>query len=95
VDLRTSKIVATLRNGKCYSCNDLVTKSRANPVMIGKYESWKGVASIDEAKKIDDAFEIFLDYSVKKKRMPNLTKNCAAATGHRIPKAHYERQHFF
>jgi ribosome-binding protein aMBF1 (putative translation factor) len=74
VNVRTSKIVANLRKGKCYSCNDLVTKSRANPVMIGKYESWKGVASIDEAKKIDDAFEIFLDYSVRKRQNTKLNK---------------------
>jgi len=60
--METGKIIATLRNDKDWSQNDLANNSGVSRVMIGKYERGEATPSISAAKKIADAFEVSLDY---------------------------------
>lgn len=62
--METGKIIVTLRDSKGWSQADLANKSGVSRVMIGKYERGEAVPSIDAAKKIADAFEVYLDYLV-------------------------------
>ena len=62
--MKTSKIIADLREQKNWSQTDLADNSGVSRVMIGKYERGEAVPSIDAAKKIADAFEVSLDYLV-------------------------------
>ncbi|MEX2564505.1 MAG: helix-turn-helix transcriptional regulator [Cyclobacteriaceae bacterium] len=62
--METGKILATLRDARGWSQTDLADNSGVSRVMIGKYERSEGVPSIDAAKKIADAIEVYLDYLV-------------------------------
>lgn len=62
--LKTSKIIADLRKSKNWSQAELAANSTVSREMIGKYERGEAVPSIDEAKKIADAFEVSMDYLV-------------------------------
>jgi transcriptional regulator with XRE-family HTH domain len=62
--METGKIIATLRDDKGWSQTDLASYSGVSCVMIGKYERGEAVPSIDAAKRIADAFDVFLDFLV-------------------------------
>ena len=62
--METGNIISTLRKEKDWSQTELATKSGVSREMIGKYERGEAVPSIEEAKKIADAFEVSLDYLV-------------------------------
>jgi transcriptional regulator with XRE-family HTH domain len=62
--MKTSKIIASLRDNKGWSQTELADKSGVSRVMIGKYERGEAIPSIDAAKKIADALEVSLDYLV-------------------------------
>jgi transcriptional regulator with XRE-family HTH domain len=62
--MKTSKIIASLRDNKEWSQTELADKSGVSRVMIGKYERGEAIPSIDAAKKIADALEVSLDYLV-------------------------------
>jgi len=62
--MKTSKIIAALRDSKGWSQSELADKSGVSRVMIGKYERGEAIPSIDAAKKIADALEVSLDYLV-------------------------------
>ena len=62
--MKTSKIIADLREQKSWSQTDLADNSGVSRVMIGKYERGEASPSIEAAKKIADAFEVSMDYLV-------------------------------
>ena len=62
--MKTSKIIAELREEKNWSQTDLADNSGVSRVMIGKYERGEASPSIEAAKKIADAFEVSMDYLV-------------------------------
>lgn len=62
--MKTSKIIADLREQKNWSQTDLADTSGVSRVMIGKYERGEASPSIEAAKKIADAFGVSMDYLV-------------------------------
>lgn len=62
--MKTSKIIADLREDRNWSQTDLADNSGVSRVMIGKYERGEASPSIEAAKKIADAFGVSMDYLV-------------------------------
>lgn len=62
--MKTSKIIADLREERNWSQTDLADNSGVSRVMIGKYERGEASPSIEAAKKIADAFQVSMDYLV-------------------------------